>query len=710
MDIEHKLKHLIEPTSVAVVGASERPGSLGGASLRNLLKANYSGRLYPINPRYQEVFGIPCYSGWEQVPEAVDCAIICTPAHTVPGLLDEAGRAEARSAIVFASGFAETGNEGQQLQDELKAVATNWGIPLCGPNCLGLVSFTDRFMGFGAPMTVEMTLGRISAVCQSGSVAIALLNSGRGLHYRTVVSSGNEAIVTLEDYLEFFIEDEGTDTIMAFVEGFRNVPKLRSLATRALAKGKPIIVVKVGRSSAGRRAAIAHTGALAGADRVLDALLKQLGIIRVLDLDEMLEAAALFQQSRRPKGKRLGVIGISGGEVGLLADLAEDAGLKLAQLSPETVAEIRNLLPPFSNVANPLDAWGIGDLGDTYAACLHNMVQDPGVDLVAVAQDSQAGLGEEQAEFYTNQARSVVRVYEQSDKPIILFSNVSGGFHPEMRAIFEASGLPALQGTRESLRAIRHLIDFTARHASVPDRAVSTTGLEMRPDVDHLLTAGSLSEYVSKQLLAAFRIPVTRQELARSQDEARLKASRIGYPVVLKVDSPDVQHKSDVGAVRLGLTSEEEVASAYQDIMDCVRRANPEAHINGILVQEMLDLESAVEVIVGMVRDSQCGPALLFGLGGIHVEVLEDVALRVAPINEEDAWEMLTEIRGARVLDGVRGRPAVDERAVVDVLLKLSALAVQLEHRISEIDINPLVVFPRGRGAVAADALIVIGK
>jgi acetyltransferase len=336
------------------------------------------------------------------------------------------------------------------------------------------------------------------------------------------------------------------------------------------------------------------------------------------------------------------------------------------------------------------------------------MLRDPGVDLVAVTQDSQAGLGKEQASFYTTQARSVTAVYAETTKPVILFSNVSGGFHPAMEKIYKAGNVPALQGTRESLKAIRHLIDHSLPSPTADGRPEGSPPPADRPDVDGLLVSGSLSEYDSKRLLAAYGIPITRQELVDSAEAAVGAAARIGGRVVLKIDSPDVQHKSDVGGVRLGLAGERAVRQAYHDIMTAVRQAHPEARLNGILVQEMLPTNDSIEIIVGMTRDPQCGPAVMFGLGGIYVEVLEDVALRVAPLKEEDAWGMMDEIRGAALLDGARGRPPVDKSAIAHVLLQLSTLAMQLGDRISAIDINPLVVFPAGQGATAADALVVV--
>ena len=708
MNVAHRLKKLIEPSAVALVGASERPFSLGETTLKNLIDAGYEGKLYPINPKYDQIAGLPCYAGWAEIPEPVDCAIFCTPAHTVPGLLDEAGEAGVRAAVVFASGFAETGDEGRELQIALKQAADRWGIALCGPNCLGLINFPNRFTGYSAPMAFESSTGRISAVCQSGSIALALLNNGRGLQYRAIVSSGNEAVNSIEDYLEFFVKDSATDVVLAFVEGFRNIPKLREVASLARKKAKPIIVLKVGRSAAGRQAAVAHTGALAGADTVLDALLKQLGIIRVRDLDELLETALLFDRVRYPDGDQIGVIGISGGEIGLLADLAEDADLQMARLSTESVNALGEILPPYSTVANPLDAW-TGDLGDRYANCLQVMAEDSNINLVAVSQDAQAGLSDQQASFYSNQARSLLNIYQNTEMPIVMFSNVSGGLHPDLQEIYDQGNIPVLQGTTESLRAIRHLIDFSHRRAQ-PEAQIESIDTPDTEGVAPLLTGGSLSEHTSSQILAAYGIPVTRQALATSPEEAVGAASQIGYPVVLKVESPDIQHKTDIGGVRLGLQDKEAVADAYYEIIASTRHAQPDARINGVLVQEMLDLSDAVETIVGVTWDRQCGPTLVVGLGGVLVEVLKDVAIRVAPLTTADAWSMLDELRGSRILDGVRGKPAADKQAIVDILLRLSNMVMDIGEPIAELDINPLVVFPAGRGAVAADALIVINN
>ena len=710
MAIPLDLRSLIRPNSIAVVGASPRPLSSGFITLNNLVHSSYSGRLYAVNPKYDEILGVRCYASIGDLPEAVDSAILCVPGASASQVLREAGNAGARSAIVYASGFAETDQGGREYQSELQQVAASFRMAVCGPNCLGIVNLRDGYYGFGSSVAADLPSGRVSAVCQSGSIGIALLNSGRGIGYSYVVSSGNEAIVTVEDYIEFFVQDDATDVILAFVEGFRNIPKLREVASLAMDRNKPIIVLKVGRSAVARRTALAHTGALAGSDTVHNAFFKQTGIIRANDLDEMLETAALLLTAPRPRGSRLGVIAISGGEVGLLADLAEDIGLRFAVLSENTVRSIREVVPPFINVGNPLDAGWVGDEGQTYAACLERMGRDPSVDLIAVCQDVQVGFGQDLAAEYEPLARSIVMAADKLHKPLVLFSNISGGFQPVLREIFDKGGIPTLQGTVESLRAIRHLIDFSSFRKRPPSLTRTETAGERLATAVGFLTGGCLSEHASKQVLSAYGIPVTREGQAQTIEAAREVAEGIGYPVVLKVDSPDIPHKTEAGAIRLNVTDSDALGIAYEAILASARRTNPAARISGVLVQEMLDLEHACEVIAGVAYDQQFGPTVLFGLGGIMVEVLRDVALRVAPLSEEDAWEMLDELRGSPVLAGVRGKPAVDREAIVDVLLRLSAMAIDLGDRVSEIDINPLVVFSEGQGAVAADALVVCSR
>jgi acyl-CoA synthetase (NDP forming) len=707
MEPSPDLQRLIRPSSIAIVGASPRPLSSGSITLNNLINAGYEGRLYAVNPKYEEILGVKCYRSINELPEAVDSAILCVPAISISHVLEEAGNAGVRSAIVYASGFAEADEKGHIYQSEIHDIATSFGMPICGPNCLGIVNLRDRYYGFGTSVSAALPCGRVSAVCQSGSIGIALLNSGRGIGFNYLVSSGNEAVITVEDYLEFFAEDDATDVILAFVEGFRNIAKLREVASLALECDKPIIVIKVGRSAVARRAALAHTGSLAGSDAVHDAFFKQAGIIRATDLDEALETTALLLRSPRPKGGRIGVIAISGGEVGLLADLSDEIGLQFATISDDTVMSIREVVPPFIDVGNPLDAGWVGDEGQTYAACLERMGGDPQVDIVAVCQDAPIGFGPDLAGEYEPLAQAVVKAAGKLNKPIILFSNISGGFQPNLRKILDEGGIPTLQGTSESLRAIRHLIDFASYRKGLRTQVNVEQNPERQMRALRLLTRSCLTEHESKQLLREYGIRITRERLVHTVGEAIDAAEEIGYPIALKIDSPDIQHKTDIGAIRLNIANSGALEAAYDEVLYDTQRSRPEARIGGMLVQEMLNIEHACEVIAGLAYDNQFGPTILFGLGGTLVEALHDVTLRVSPLSVDDAWSMLEELRGSAILNGIRGKPPADRQAIVDVLLCLSDLSIELDERISEIDINPLLVFPQGEGAVAADALVV---
>ena len=626
-----------------------------------------------------------------------------------PDFLEKAGQAGARSAIVYASGFGETGEDGIAQQNDLQKVAKKYSMPVCGPNCIGLANFKNGFGGLSATVPPSLKPGRVSAVCQSGSVGIALLNNGRGIEYHYMVTSGNEAVVTAEDYIEFFLRDEETAVVLAFIESFRNIPKLRRAAALARDCGKPIIVLKVGRSLLSQRTVASHTGALAGADKALDALFRQCGIIRVQNINEMLETASLFVDlgDRRPSGDGVGMLAVYGGEIGLLADLSDDIGLRLPPLSEETVAEVKKHLPPYSNIANPLDAWGNGDLGETYANCLAALGRDPAIDLVAVSLDIQAGTCPQQADFYKMATGSIVRTAKLLDKPVIVFSNISGGLHPGLRSDLEKGKTPILQGSVESLRAIGHLSDFSAGQKNPTALGHCQTDAKRTAKAAEKLSPSPQSESRSKEILQLYDIPVTAGKLVATVEEAQQAALEMGFPVVLKADSAHLPHKTEADVIRLDISDPEALATAYNEIMANAARAVGEDRINGVLVQEMLDLNNAVEVIAGIMIDAQCGPVILFGLGGIFTEVLTDISLRVAPLREKDAWSMVDEIKGAEILKGARGKPPVDRAAVVKILQNLSQLAMELGDQISELDINPLVVFAEGKGAVAADAFIV---
>ncbi|MCZ6671870.1 MAG: acetate--CoA ligase family protein, partial [Verrucomicrobia bacterium] len=670
------LKKLLAPKSVAVIGASERFESPGSVVILNMKSGNYRGRIYPINPRYESIHGIPAFKSISDLPEKPDCALICVNAGLVPVLLREAAEAGAGSAVIYASGFSETGESGATLQSEIRQIAETFNLPFCGPNCIGAVNFLNGFGGFSAHVPTDTIPGNVSAVCQSGSVAIALLNSGRGIHFRYLVSSGNEAAVTIEDYLEYLIEDKGTDVILGFVESFKNIPKLRAVAACARDRGKTIAVVKIGRTKAAQRTVVTHTGALAGEDPIIDAVLKQIGIIRARDLNELLETATLFRRLQSPKGNRVGMIAISGGEIGLLSDLSADIGLHLPPLDEVTVNRLRDTLPPYSPIANPVDAWGNGDLGETFQNCITAVGNDPGFDAVVVCLDVQSGMSTKQADYYAIAAQSIVNANSKIEKPLVVFSNLAGGIHSTIHDILDQEAIPVLQGTGESLNAIYNWMESTSSEIStepVEDAAETSISKVSLPSFP---ASGVLAEYAAKAILSDLGIPVTRGALATTMDEAKAAAANLGYPVVLKIDSSDISHKSQVGGVALNVKDESQLEESYSRILSNVKTSSPNAEVNGVSVHEMLDLTNAVEVFAGLSNDPQCGPVVVFGIGGVYTEVLNDTSMRLAPLSEKDAHGMLNEIRGAQLLANA------DREAIVDVLLKLSDLAIASESQI----------------------------
>jgi acyl-CoA synthetase (NDP forming) len=456
------LNPLLKPKSIAVVGASEKFGA-GSLVIDNLRTLGFQGEIIPINPRYKELFGCPCYPSLSAVPPRVqiDCVAILLGYQQVNPVLEEAGRKRIHGAWAFASGFAETGPEGARLQEELKRICAANEIHFCGPNCVGYANLQDQVGAYSAPISPTLRKGGVSAVAQSGSVILALANSNRGIGFNYLISSGNEAVVDLTDYLEYLLEDKRTEVIITFIETIRRPEAFIKSCNRAAEIGKPIIAVKVGKSEIARQVALSHTGALTGADGVQDALFKKLGVIRVDDLDQLLETAEAFARCRKrlPKGNGVGAIAVSGGEIGLISDLAEGLSFRFAPLSSKAKEELRKRLPSFTAIGNPLDGWGSGDLVETYPACLEVLANEDDVDLIVVSQDSPPGMAQKQVNQYADVARAAVRAAD-SGKPVVAISHVSGGLDSTIRGILEQGSIPFLQGTREGLLAIHHLIEY----------------------------------------------------------------------------------------------------------------------------------------------------------------------------------------------------------------------------------------------------------
>lgn len=710
------LKSLLAPSSIAVVGASEKLGP-GRQVLENLAQLGYEGKVYPVNPNYEEVLGMPCYPSLTEIHHAghqVEMVAILLNRSMVIPVLKEAAAIGVCAGWAFASGFGEAGPEGRALQQELADICKQNNILFCGPNCVGYLHPKARVGTYSAPAPVYIKQGNIGMIAQSGYLTLSVANSNRGLGFSMLCSSGNEAVVDSTDFISYMLEDPGTEVIMAFIEQFRKPERLPELAGRAREVGKPIILIKVGRSELARRATIAHTGALAGSDDVQDTLFKKLGIIRVDDLNGMFETAELFSKllQRLPKGEGIFSVSLSGGVIGLIADLGEKLNLHYPAWSEEGKKVLRKVLPPYVEIANPIDAWGFGRIEETYEICLMAAAQEEKADLVFVSQDVPDGMAPKQVDQYAIVARAAVKAFQEIGKPVVMISNPSVGFHPDIHKILDQGKVPLLQGTGEGLKAIKSLISYAAfQREKKLDEEGQERPAAIPPRVEAYMDSGQpvLTEYISKKVLAAYGIHCAREILCKSAEEVVHAAKDIGYPVALKVISPQIQHKTEAGIIHLNLEDEDTVKCVYEELLKNARAFDPSASIDGVLCQQMIR-GAVAEAIVGILMDPSFGPAVVFGLGGIMVEILQDRALGIPPLSRGEALEMVGNTKGSKLLYGFRGSPKADLEALVDTLIRIGRLAVDWADRIEALDINPLLILPEGQGVIAVDALLELKK
>jgi acyl-CoA synthetase (NDP forming) len=702
------LHALLNPQSIAVVGASEGPRH-GAEVIRSLQAMGYPGRLLPVNPKYQVVYGLACYPSVSAIPEPVDCVVIAISKSRVIDVLREAGDKGAKAALIISAGFAEIGPDGEKLQAELRRIARDRGIRLCGPNSLGLINMRGRVALYSASLPKTLKPGGVGVVSQSGSVLGAIAGANRGIGFSYLISSGNEADVSASEYIQFLIQDPNTAVVAGFIEGFRDGARFVRAAELALVHRKPLIILKVGRTPRSQEVALTHTGALAGSDAVHDALFRQKGVVRAHDMDELLETIELFWglKGRLPSGEGVGILTISGGEGGLVLDLADEVGLALPHLSPATQQALAAILPPFAIIDNPLDVTGVGAVDRTiYSQALGQLVEDEGVHTVAVMQDVRPGHW-----IIPEIAAATANIARTAAKPVVFFSNVSRAPDNGLQNILGEGGVPFLKGTRETVRALTALTTF-GRHLREAggNGAESFAVTEVQRDqvAEELcrLDPGVLDEHASRRILAHYGIPLVREALASSRAEALDAARMLGYPVALKVNSTEIPHKSEVGALALNIPDAVALEQAYDNILTTAQHHVAVSAIKGVIVQPMVP--AGVEVIAGLKRDPQFGPTLVFGLGGIFAELLSDVALRVLPATRDEVRQMIYEIRGGAVLHGVRGQPRLDVEAVVDALWRLALLGHQQRQFVEQVDVNPLIVYPEGKGVIGVDALVVL--
>ena len=702
------LKKFFNPSSVALVGATDDLSRFAGKVLMRMTDFGYKGKIYPVNPRFegQKVRGFECYASVRDLPEAPDHVGVVVPAQHVLGILEDCAARGAKFVTVYTGGFAESGTaEGKALQAEVVALARRSGMRIMGPNCNGMISFVDGFA-----MTTSATIagprrpaGNVGVVSQSGGagqVNVMWRAQDAGVDVSYQVSCGNSSDLNIIDFIEFMLDDASTDVIMALVEHIPDGRRFMATARRAASIGKPIVMVKLGRTEAGGHAAASHTGAMAGSDDVTDAALKQCGVIRVDDCNELYEMAMLLRAKRIPQGPRTAATTISGGNGVLLVDHGAANGLSWPEYSQKTREELASFLPKMATTANPTDVSNalIGK-ADLFRRCVETIAADENIDMVIPT--------------YTMTPRAdleaAVEAWKSTTKPMAMLWIGKCNDQPEFTQLtVAATGMPVFRNTLSCVKAVQAAVNYGKFSAANAKRAEPARPAGIDVEAARAMvkrTGGTLTERASKEVLAAYGFPVTRETLAKSAADAVRIATEIGGEVALKIESADIPHKTEAGAIRLHVKGNAAVREAFKTVMAAAKQYKPDATLDGVLVQEMAP--AGLEIMLGLVSDPVFGPVVVAGLGGIHVEVLRDLAYRVAPIDHIEARAMLDELRGRKLLDGVRGAAARDVDALCDLIVRLSWLGTDLSNEVAELDVNPLILREQGAGAKVVDALVI---
>ena len=697
------LNKLLKPTSVAVIGASEKEG-FGGDVCRNILSyVEDRSHVYFIHPKRDSVFGVPCYKSISDVPENVDLMVICTSQKTVIPLLQEGAKKGVGGAVVFASGYGEVGTaEGKQNEAELIAAAKELDIAVMGPNCAGFVNYVDNVQAFAFISAKRDRKGSVGVVSQSGQLCLSMMDDP-GMRFSYNISAGNGKIVQMEDYMDFLVDDEDTKVVSIYIEGVKNADKFAAVLKKAAEKRKPVVILKAGRSAKGGAIAASHTGSLSGSDASFDAVLKKFGAIRVDDLEELIAMSLMLSTMKRmPEKATFASMNLSGGETGICADVGSLNGIEYPDFTEETLKKLKEQLPSYASPNNPLDMTAsLSYDADLYAGALRTVMDDPNIGMVLIGYTLLLEIADPCIHYMYKGIEKVVQEKGGNCKPIAMIPFAENTRNPEYQEKLFQIGVPVLPPPVYAFKMLRHLADFI-------DYKPETKTLELAVGHPKSEETQALSEHESKQELKVYGVPVPDEVIVTSKEEAAQFAKDHPGPLVMKVESADILHKSDVGGVKLNVCGPEAAEKAYEEIMESVTAKRPDAHINGILTVPMLD--AGVEIIIGVNNDPQFGPMIMVGMGGVFVEVFKDVALYPAPLKEEEALEMLKSLKSFKLLNGYRGTEKCDIKALCQTIVAISNYAQANKDVLKELDINPLFVYPEGKGVGVADALIVKRK
>jgi acetate---CoA ligase (ADP-forming) len=708
--VVQQIHAMLHPRNIVVVGATDKPGNYAERIWNNLIKYRFEGGLYPVNSKRETIWGVPCYPDFASLPEKPDHVLVMVPARFTVQVIRDAATAGARSATIVTSGFSELQDrESQRLAVELQQAIRETGLAVTGPNCLGNLSAGENLFTNIDDRIVTMEAGPVAIAGQSGAIVMAIRQAleDRGVGVGYMVTTGNEAGLETTDLMTYFAIDPQVRVIVVYLEGVRNTKAFREACKAARAAGKPVLAIKLGASEGGRAAAMAHTGALAGSIESFDAVSSREGVIRAHGLDELIEITECFVHAASPKGARLAAVTLSGGKRGLLIDAFTSAGLEFAPLSRNASDKLAKMLGPGSIVGNPLDA-GFAAVVDpsVYLQSIRIMIDDPDTDIVII--DSE--LPKAPHELRERNLHRVNEMAAGAHKPVIYISTMSIGFTEFTKGLRKSlPHIAVMQGLDRAVGAIKSLIDYTRLPKDVPEIASSSTA-SARATLERILGnangAAALDEVASKKLLKAYGIPVSKEAIAQTSPEAVKIAKQIGFPVVAKVVSADILHKSDIGGVVLNLKSAADVKKAFDQILARVKKLKGKPKIDGILIAQQVKAD--LELAVGTALDAEMGPIVLFGTGGVEIELMKDVALSGAPLDAGEAKKLIGRTKAGIKLRGYRGKPALHEASVVKALVGLSNLMMDAGGRIASIDVNPFLI--NSRTGVAVDALVVLNN